>query len=119
MKQLLLISAFFLICTCARSQCTNVCIKSGTITTTGTVTVSAKGSYTASTTYSYVTSAGTNTIASGALSVAVANVGSDNAIFNSSTIPPGAVLNIEIPNATLPSYTYNCLTSTLLILVNR
>lgn len=124
-QKLLLTSALFLICMCARSQCTTVC---GTVTTkssstgttvVGTVTVAAKGNYTVATSYSVVSAAATNTITTGALSVSVSNVGDNGALFNGTTLPSGTTLNIEVPNATLPQYTYNCLTSTLIILVNR
>lgn len=126
MKKLLFLLAITA-CLTAKSQCTNVCIKSGTITTVpsgtqtvaGTVTVSAKGNYNVATTYSFVTVSGINNITSGALSVSVANVGDNTALFDGTGLPPGAILNIEIPNATLPAYTYDCLTSSLLVLINR
>ncbi|MGZ3883560.1 MAG: hypothetical protein ACXVPD_05045 [Bacteroidia bacterium] len=144
MNKLLLLLALIMGSLAARSQCTSVCgtvhIASGaTITPSGTqtvtpasgstftvsqkagstLTVSATGSYTGTTAYSYVTVAGTNTITAGALSVSVSNVGSDAALFNGSTLPPGATINISIPNAILPQYTYNCLTGILMVLVNR
>lgn len=105
-------------------QCTQVCIKSGTVTVTPTGTQSVivsnpKGTYTVATTYSYVTSAGVNNITTGALSISVSNVGDSNALFNGITMQAGTTINILIPNTTLPAYTYNAQTSTLSVLVNR
>jgi len=126
LKNILLLAALLLICLKSHGQCTNVCIKGGSVGVTGTISAASsvtiatpKGSYTVATTYSYVTATGLNSISTGALSVAVSNVGTVDALFNGGTLPPGATVNIEIPNATLPSYTYNCLTSTLVVLVNR
>lgn len=119
----LTICALIFLSSKVQSQCTKVCI-TGTPTFvtsgTGTVTIgSPKGNYTVATTYSYVTSAGVNSITSGALSVSVRNVGDSDALFNSITLPSGAGINILVPNTTLPAYTYNCQTSTLTVLVNR
>jgi hypothetical protein len=75
--------------------------------------------YTTTTTYTYITTSGSNTIPAGMLSISVSNVGSSNASFNGSTLPPGATINIQIPNAILPSQTYDCLTSALMILYNQ
>jgi hypothetical protein len=125
LKNIVLLCALLLISFNVRSQCTNVCIKggsvavTGTIASAGTVTVAVKGNYTITTTYAYVTLAGVNSITSGALSVSVSNVGTAVAQFNGVTLPIGATVNIEIPNAVLPSYTYDCLTSALVVLVNR
>lgn len=82
-------------------------------------TISATGAYTIASTYSYVTVAGTATITSGALSVSVANVGDNSALFNGTTLPAGSVLNFQIPNAILPQFTYNCLTSVLMVKIDR
>ena len=123
---LVLFTVFLMaMCQKVQAQCTSVCIKSGSVAVTGTisavqtVTIIPTGNYTATTTYSYVTVTGLNNITAGALSVSVSNVGSETALFNGTGLPAGATLNIQIPNATLPAYTYNCLTSSLLVLVNR
>jgi len=123
LKNTVLLCALMLVHFKGQAQCTKIC---GTVTAissgtgiVGTVTVAAKGNYTITTTYNYVTLAGVNSITSGALSVSVSNVGTAVAQFNGVTLPIGATVNIEIPNAVLPSYTYDCLTSALVVLVNR
>lgn len=134
MRKPLLILFLLALCHVSKAQCTKVCgtvtaISSGTFIASGTSTVTqqpnttftiaAKGTYTVATSYSVVTVAATNTITSGALSVSISNYGGADALFNGVALPTGATVNVNIPNATLPQYTYNCLTSKLIILVNR
>ena len=64
-------------------------------------------------------SAWSTPINAGALSISVSNVGTDAAQFSGASLPSGATINISIPNAVLPKYTYNALTSSLMILDNR
>jgi hypothetical protein len=125
-RNTLFIIFLLFLCYKSHSQCTNVCIKGGSVAVTGTIAsagsvtiATPKGSYTVATTYSFVTVSGINNILTGALSVAVSNVGTNTALFNGTGLPPGATINISIPNATLPAYTYDCLTSSLIVLVNR
>lgn len=85
----------------------------------GTLTVTTTGVTTA-VTYSYVTVAGTNTVTTGARMVSICNTGGNNANFNGTTLPPGACISLpEVVGILKPQITYDCLTSTLTVLVER
>jgi hypothetical protein len=104
------------------SQCQPVCIvgsASVTIAPTTTLNVHVVPSGTAAVTYSYVTSSGTNTITAGYKTISVANVGGASAQFNGTTLPAGATINLQVPSMYLPSVTYNCLTSILMVYLSK
>ncbi len=91
----------------------------GTVSVTGTVTTSEVTS-TLAVTYSYVTSSGTNTVTTGARLVSICNTGSASANFNGTTLPSGACVTLpEVIGVLHPQITYDCLTSSLTVIVER
>lgn len=71
-------------------------------------------------TYSYVTAAGLNTIALGAKMISICNTGAADANVDGVVLPSGACITFPKDlNNTYPSTTYNCLTSTLTVLILR
>lgn len=93
----------------------------GTVNTNVTNTVTTSETAIALTkTYSRQTASGTQTITSGAKMISIANIGTTNANVDGIILDPGASVSFPINGKdTYPSTTYDCLTSTLLVIVIR
>lgn len=91
----------------------------GSVTVTNTVTVAAVQT-TETITDLHVTVSGTGTVTTGAHRVSITNSGSANATVNGVTFPPGLTKNYGgMTGILVPQITYDCLTSTLEVTVER